>query len=292
MTGVVIVNQYVGHNDYKIKRFQEEFPKLGIDLIVCTNDGTLAKIVNSNVVINLPKCDFVIYLDKDIYLARLLEKAGIRLFNKADFIKMCDDKMLTFIRCADLGIKMPKTFAGPLVYTDLDEKNYDFLDEIEKELGYPMVVKRVYGSLGEGVYLVNDRKELNKLYSEIYRNPILFQEYIPSSYGKSIRVMVIDKEVRGCFERYNKYDFRSNYGEKADGKLMEKPEKCIEFAANVADLLDIEYAGLDLLLDKNEEPVLCEINSNAFFEEYEKVTQQNVALEIGNMIRKKILSNE
>ena len=292
MTGIIIVNQYIGHNVYKIKRFLEEFSKLGIDLIVRTNNGTLAKIIDSKVVVNLPKCDFVIYLDKDIYLARLLEKAGYRLFNRADFIKMCDDKMLTFIRCADLGIRMPKTFAGPLVYTELEQKNYDFLDGIEKELGYPMVIKKVYGSLGEGVFLVNNRTELNKLYAEIYRNPILFQEYIPSSYGKSIRVMVIDKTVRGCFERYNKYDFRSNFGDKADGKLVEKPEKCLSFAENIANLLDIEYAGLDLLLDKNDNPVLCEINSNAFFEEYEKITGQNVAFEIGKMIKRKIESNE
>ena len=291
MTGVIIVNQYKGHNEYKIERFLEEFPKLGIDLIVKTNDGTLARIVDSNVEINIPKCDFVIYLDKDIYLARLLEKHGIRLFNRADFIKMCDDKMLTFINCSNSGIRMPKTFAGPLVYTDLNEKNYDFLNEIESELGYPMVVKKVYGSLGEGVYLVKNKEELRDLYSQIYRNPIIFQEYVPSSYGKSIRVMVIDGKVIGCFERYNKYDFRSNYGEKADGKLMEKPEKCIDFAQNVANILNIEYAGLDLLLDENNDPVLCEINSNAFFEEYEKVTGQNVALEVAKMIKKKI-SNE
>lgn len=288
MTGVIIVNQYLEHNEYKINRFLEEFPKLGIDLIVCVNDGTLAKIIDSKVVLNIPTCDFVIYLDKDIYLARLLEKQGIRLFNRADFIKMCDDKMLTFIKCANLGIRMPKTFAGPLVYVDLEKKHYAFLNEIERELGYPMVVKRVYGSLGEGVYLVKSREELNKLYSEIYRNPLLFQEYIPSSYGKSIRVMVIDGKVKGGFERYNKYDFRSNYGEKADGKLMKKPEKCFNFAQNVADLLDVEYAGLDLLLDNNDDPVLCEINSNAFFEEYEKVTGQNIALEVGKMIKRKL----
>ena len=288
MKGIIIVNQYVGHNEYKIKRFLEEFQKLGIDLVVRVNDGTIAKIIDSNIVVNLPKAGFVIYLDKDIYLARLLEKANFRLFNKADFIKMCDDKMLTFIKCADLGIKMPNTFAGPLVYTDLDQKNYDFLNEIQGKLGFPMVVKKVYGSLGEGVYLVKNSEELHKLYSEIYRNPLLFQEYIPSSYGKSIRVMVIDKKVLGCFERYNKYDFRSNFGEKAEGKLMENPKKCIDFAQNIANLLDIEYAGLDLLLDKDDNPVLCEINSNAFFEEYEKVTNQNIALEVAKMIKRKL----
>ena len=174
MNGIIICNQEIGHNEYKIERFKEEFSKKGIKLEVFLNDGTLAEIKDNNIKINLPKCDFIIYLDKDIYLARLLEKANYRLFNKADFIKLCDDKVLTFIACSNMVIKMPKTFAGPLMYREPREENFEFLKTIEKELGYPMVVKRVYGSLGEGVYLVNSFNELKKLYAEIYRNPILF----------------------------------------------------------------------------------------------------------------------
>lgn len=288
MNGIIICNQKIGHNQYKIERFKEEFSKQGIKLEVFLNDGTLANIVDSEIKINLPKCDFIIYLDKDIYLARLLEKAGYRLFNKADFIKLCDDKVLTFIACANKGIRMPKTFAGPLMYRDLTEENFAFLKRVEKELGYPMVVKKVYGSLGEGVYLVNSYDELKKLYSEIFRNPILFQEYIPSSKGKSLRIMVIDQKVVGGFIRYNHVDFRSNFGETADGKTLDNPEKYFGFAQDIADKLQIEYAGIDLLVGEDDNPILCEINSNAFFEEFEKVTGINVAEKVVDLIKRKM----
>lgn len=288
MNGIIICNQEIGHNQYKIERFKEEFLKQGIKLEVFLNDGTLAEIKDNNIKINLPKCDFIIYLDKDIYLARLLEKANYRLFNKADFIKLCDDKVLTFIACSNMGIKMPKTFAGPLMYREPREENFKFLKTIEKELGYPMVVKRVYGSLGEGVYLVNSFKELKKLYAEIYRNPILFQEYVPSSKGKSLRIMVIDQKVIGGFIRFNHVDFRSNFGETADGRTLENPEKYYAFAQDIADKLKIEYAGIDLLVGENDQPILCEINSNAFFEEFEKVTGINVAEKVVDLIKKKM----
>ena len=144
MRGIIIVNQELGHNEYKIKRFVEEGKKLGIELVTFVNDGTLASIKDNDVVINLPSSDFIFYLDKDIYLARMLEKAGRRLFNRADFIKMCDDKMLTFINCANKGIRMPLTIAGPLVYSELKESNYSFLDEVIEQLGFPMVVKKVF----------------------------------------------------------------------------------------------------------------------------------------------------
>lgn len=292
MNGIIIVNQSIGHNKYKIKRFIEEFDKKNIRLDVFVNDGTLAIIKDNNVVINLPKADFVFYLDKDIYLARLLEKAGYRLFNRADFIKFCDDKMLTFIGCANEGIKMPKTIAGPLVYTDLEESNYKFLDNVINELGLPMVVKKVYGSLGEGVYLVNTKEELKKLYSEIARNPIVFQEYVKSSYGQSVRVLIIDGKVFGSFIRSNDSDFRSNYGDTASSKKLEKSQKYTEFAQKIADKLHIEYAGIDLFVCDEQEPILCEINSNAFFEEFEKVTGLNVAEAVRDMVIRKVNNNE
>ena len=270
----------------------KDFDKKNIKLDVFVNDGTLAIIKDNNVVINLPKTDFVFYLDKDIYLARLLEKAGYRLFNRADFIKFCDDKMLTFIGCANEGIKMPKTIAGPLVYTDLEESNYKFLDNVINELGLPMVVKKVYGSLGEGIYLVNTKEELKKLYSEIARNPIVFQEYVKSSYGQSVRVLIIDGKVFGSFIRSNESDFRSNYGDTASSKKLEKSQKYMEFAQKIADKLHIEYAGIDLFVCDEQEPILCEINSNAFFEEFEKVTGLNVAEAVRDMVIRKVNNNE
>ena len=288
MHGISIHNQEIGHNAYKIARFKEEFAKMNCSLDVFANDGTLAFVKNNEVVVNIPKADFVLYLDKDIYLARLLEKAGYRLFNKADFIKFCDDKMLTFIGCSNLGIKMPTTFAGPLVYSSMKASNFDFLDTVIEELGFPMVVKKVYGSLGEGVYLVNDKEELIKLYKEIARNPIVFQRYIKTSYGKSIRVLIINGKVFGGFVRKNDADFRSNYGCDAGGEKLKDFEKYLGFAKDIADKLEIEYAGIDLLIDDNNEPILCEINSNAFFEEFEKVTGLNVAEAYAKMVLGKV----
>ena len=288
MYGLIIRNQEIGHNEYKIKRFQEEFSKLGIKLDVFVNDGTLAEIKNNEITINLPRADFVLYLDKDIYLARMLEKDNYRLFNKADFIKFCDDKMLTFIGCANKGIKMPKTISGPLVYSDLKEENFNFLETVEKELGLPMVVKKVYGSLGEGVYLVNSHDELVALYKEIARNPIVFQEYVKTSFGKSIRVLIIDGKVFGAFIRKNDRDFRSNFGNTAGGEILRNGEKYLSFAQEISDKLHIEYAGIDLLICDNDEPILCEINSNAFFEEFEAITGLNVAKAYAEMVKRKL----
>ena len=289
MNGVIIINQELGHNAYKIKRFKEEFSSLGISLDVIVNDGTLAIIRNSELEINIPKCGFVIYLDKDIYLARILEKAGYRLFNRSDFIKLCDDKALTNIACASRGIKMPDTITGPLFYSpELKEENLKFLDDVVSKLGLPLILKRVYGSLGLGVYLIKSKEELVEAYKEHCRAPIIFQKYVGSSYGVSARVIVIDKKVVGGFIRYNKNDFRSNFGDQSSSRPLKDGDKCFALAKYIADELDIEYAGIDFMFLESGEPVLCEINSNAFFEEFEKVTNINVAKEFALMIKRKI----
>ena len=289
MNGIIITNQEIGHNVYKIKRYKEEFSKLGISLDVFVNDGTLAMIKDNELSINLPKCDFIIYLDKDIYLARILEKAGYRLFNKADFIKLCDDKALTNIACASRGIKMPDTITGPLFYSqELKEENFKFLDDVIDKLGLPLILKRVYGSLGLGVYLIKTKEELIEAYKEHCRAPILFQKYVGSSYGVSARVIIINKKVVGGFIRYNKTDFRSNFGDNASSRPLKQGDKCFELASYIAKELDIEYAGIDFMFLESGEPILCEINSNAFFEEFEKVTGINVAKKYALMIKRKI----
>ena len=289
MNGIIITNQDIGHNAYKIKRFTEEGNKLGISLSHYINDGSLALIKDNNIEVKLPKADFIIYLDKDIYLARILEKANYRLFNHADFIKMCDDKMLTNIMCANSGIKMPKTIAGPLFYSPkLEEKNLKFLDSVISELRFPLVMKKVYGSLGLGVYLVNNKEELISLYKENCRQPLQFQEYIATSFGKSLRVLIIDGKVVGAFQRYNTEDFRSNFGLTATSKEYPLNDKFLEVANKIINLFNVEYAGVDFLFGENNELILCEINSNAFFEEFEKVTNINVARLFMEMVKRKI----
>ncbi len=285
MQGLIIVNQSNELNVNKIRRFFEEAPKLDVELSVLTNDGTLARIENGDIITDI-QTDFIIYLDKDIYLAKMLEKKGFVLFNDANFLKTCDDKTLTYIALANNGIKMPLTMSAPLIYQkELKEENYLFLDKVIETIGLPLVAKRVYGSLGQEVHLINNKDELRNFYANNFTEPLEFQEYISSSYGRSIRVLVIDHKIFGAFERFNTKDFRSNFHGTADGKKIELDELQVNFVNKIIKIMDIRYAGIDLLFGKDG-PILCEVNSNAFFDVFEKVTGKNVAFEYLKMIKK------
>ena len=186
--GLIIINRFYGEANHKVEnkvsRLKEEFNLLDCDVDLLVNDGKIAYIENGEVKTNLKNYDFIIYLDKDKYLARLLEKAGFLLVNRPDFIEICDDKMLTHIALANHDIKMPKTISGPLIMED----NFDeeIINNVESQLSYPLLIKGVYGSLGLNMAYIDSRETLIKEYRKFMNQPLIFQEYISSSRGNAI----------------------------------------------------------------------------------------------------------
>ncbi len=59
-----------------------------------------------------------------------------------------------------------------------------------------------------------------------------------------------------------------------------------ELAIKVAEILKLDYCGIDVLFGKNG-PVICEVNSNAFFYAFENATKINVAEKYAGYIIKK-----
>ena len=79
--------------------------------------------------------DFAVYLDKDKYLGQLLECAGMRLFNSARAVELCDDKLLTYIALRDSGLRLASVIPAPLCYTKGATPNEAFLSATAEKLG-------------------------------------------------------------------------------------------------------------------------------------------------------------
>lgn len=261
-----------------VKRMKEELGKRGVELGTKKATEIVSLIQeDGNLATRLPSFDFVLYLDKDKYLARMLEKLGYRLFDSAEAIEDCDDKMLTYLLLANHGVKMPKTMSGSLCYP-ASSFDFSYLDEVEKEIPYPIVVKSNFGSLGKQVHLAKNREELEELEKELIHEPRLYQEAIVSSFGFDYRVIVIGGRCVAAMKRVSlNGDFRSNLGLGGEGEKVELSPSYIALAEKAAKILKLDYCGVDLLSGKEGEPILCEVNSNAFLQGIEKVTGQNIA---------------
>lgn len=281
MKGLILINTYFRTDEvmYQPGRLAEEFAALGVTADVRSGDFFPFTLMENGEIDNRVKeYDFCIFLDKDKYLGDLLEKTGIPVFNSSYSVSVCDDKMLTLLALCGADIPVPRTLPGLLCFSEGMQIEDRALDRIEEELGYPVVVKESYGSLGKGVYLARNREELRHAANRVIGKPHLFQQFIGSSYGKDMRVIVIGGRVIGGMLRRSDKDFRSNIGAGGIGEPCEVDGKTADLAIRAAQALKLDYCGMDFLFGENS-PVLCEVNSNAFFGGFEKVTGINVARE-------------
>ena len=77
-------------------------------------------------------------------------------------------------------------------------------------------------------------------------------------------------------KRKNLNDFRSNVELGGVGVKHEPTKEQIALAENCAKILNLDYAGVDILSDGINDYV-CEVNSNAFFKGSESATGVNIA---------------
>lgn len=261
-----------------------------------SNNLELRKLTNDQVTSILPissgetdwksKPDFVLFWDKDVKLARMLEAEGFKVFNSADAIEACDDKSLTFIKLKDADIPMPVTFNAPLSFED-KYPDYTFLLQIENKIGYPMIIKKNEGSFGNEVFLAKDFNEAATIAENLGPNSFIMQEYIEESKGKSARLQVVGDEVITSMKLTNEEDFKSNV---TGGGKMEKYEPTDEekeIALKACKKLGLDFAGVDIIW-KEDKPLLCEINSNAHFKNIFDCTGVDAADAIIKYILKKI----
>ena len=274
---LIIINGYglAEGIKHQVERLKEEFSKRDVEVEIIKNTQVFAYIFEGKTKIDLPKFDFVLYLDKDRYVAGLLEKAGYKLYNSIDSIIKCDDKMLTHICLADHEIKMPTTISSTLCYTD--NGNRDYLKLVEEKISLPMIVKEVYGSLGKQVYFAKNHEELLEIENKLIHVPHIFQEFISSSYGKDYRIIVIGGKVVAYMKRENPNSYLSNLAAGGTSSKTELPDEYLKVAEKCASILGLDYCGVDILEGPSGEPIVSEVNSNAFYEGIEKTTGVNVA---------------
>ena len=288
MKGIILTNAYtdIPQTRNACARLKEELEKYGVFTDIRRNDFFAAIISDGgNIKSKLCGYDFCIYLDKDKYIPYMLEGAGLKLFNSARAVELCDDKMTTALTLANNGIPMPKTLPGLLCYDEKAPLNENALHIAAEELGYPLIVKSSFGSMGTGVFRADDFSQLKYAAGRLKMQSHLFQQYIKESEGRDIRVIVIGGKAVAAMERVSGGDFRSNIAAGGKGRRIELPVRAKEIAEKAARILGLDYCGADILFGRDGF-YLCEVNSNAFFDWIERVTGVNIAgLYAGHIIK-------
>ena len=294
MTGWILYKRKID-DSYETQRLVEEFEKQDIkvrvvnpqdvDIYVDRDDRKSIRVGGKARA--LP--DFVIprtgsgttYFIKAII--RHLERLGVILINGSESIDAVKDKLYSQQILGQSNLPVPKTL---LVKHPID------VEFVEKSLNYPIIVKTLSGSFGAGVFLVEDRKQLRQLMrmAEITKPSynIIIQEFIKDSYGKDLRVFVLNGKVVGCMMRQSTDDdFRANITRGGEGIPYQITEEIEFLSGECSRLLNLDIAGVDLLFN-NGSYSICEVNSSPGFEGMDRFCKTNIAEQIVTYVKYKL----
>ncbi len=287
MRGWIVVNGFLYTHKFSemTRMFSTSAIRNQIHLDVVSNSEICTGIFEMNK--KLEKPDFVLFWDKDVTLARYLEISGIPVFNSSEGIANCDDKRKSYTAFLEHKIPIPATIVAPLTYENIGYPSLEFLEPIERVLGFPMIVKEAFGSFGEQVYKAENREKLEKIVTDIQKSPALFQKYVATSCGQDVRAQVVGDKVVAAMRRFSDHDFRANITCGGNKEAFELDDKGCELAVRACQALGCDFGGVDLLFTKHGFCV-CEVNSNAHFKNLYDCTGVNTADYIMDYIYEKV----
>ena len=286
MKAWLVVNGFVGSEKFRelygfLSRAAE---KRGVSLTIKTNDSLAIPLGEK--IIGDDRPDFVLFWDKDVSLAKRLETEGVRLFNCASAIEICDNKSLTAEKLTG-KVATPRTIIAPKTFEGVGYCRTEFVENATRMLGLPIIIKESYGSFGAQVYLARTLQEAIDTVTRIGHKDFIMQEFIEESCGRDIRVNVVGGRVVSAMERYNENDFRSNI---TNGGKMKKAELSpdVENAAiKAAEIIGLDFAGVDVLFGKDG-PIICEVNSNPHFKSSLECTGVDMSEKIMDYVMEKM----
>ncbi|WP_404480379.1 RimK family alpha-L-glutamate ligase [Novosphingobium sp. BL-52-GroH] len=267
----------------EVFRFQEAAGAMGIELhvfrphqfelVVGTGSDWAMKYQGQSV----QRPDFVICrtgAETDYFTLALLrhfERRGVRLVNSPATIEMVSDKLHTLQTLNRAGLPIPRTILGTFPVD---------VDLVERELGFPVIVKTLKGTRGAGVLKCEDRSQFEDLAglleSAEAKADFILQHYVRASHGRDVRVLVVGGRVVAAMERRSLTGgFKSNVSLGGVGVAYNPPQEMAELAVQAADVLELDITGIDILFDEDGYRI-CEANSAPGFQGLERATGMDV----------------
>ena len=126
------------------------------------------------------------------------------------------------------------------------------------------MLKQRVGSFGNEVYLIKNKEELINKLTELNCKNLLVQEYIEEFKGIDYRVNVINDKAVSIIKRVNNNNFKSNIHQGGYMEEVINPRKDIlDIAIKASKACGCTFSGVDVVINKNNTPMILEVNSNA-----------------------------
>jgi ribosomal protein S6--L-glutamate ligase len=200
---------------------------------------------------------------------------GIASIARPEAIQLAKNKARTQFYLEQSGIKTPRT----IVPTGVRITNStELLKLVEPDPDRILIIKNVYGTLGEGTKRLDSRVSAKSVLDD-NREPVLIQEFVetpgfPRKFS-DIRIVTVGNKVAAAYKREVKaeVDFRVNIYRWGSPVKYKPKQSEINLALKASQVLGLEIAGVDLFASPNG-LLVNEVNASSGFGIGSRLRQQ------------------
>ncbi len=196
-----------------------------------------------------------------------LEGQGVRIMNSPRTIERTVDKAWTSALLEQAGLPTPET-----VVCETSDAAFEAFRRLED-----VVVKPLFGSMGLGMARVSDEDMAWRVFRvlETVRGVYYLQRFVPHE-GRDLRVFVVGGRVVGAMQR-SAPGWRTNFSRGGSVEPVELSAEWAALAVRAAAAVGAEYAGVDLLPEREGTVQVLEVNGIPGWEGLQATTTVDVA---------------
>jgi RimK family alpha-L-glutamate ligase len=202
----------------------------------------------------------------------VLAAHGVRCVNGPRAIERTVDKSWASAVLAGAGVPTPPTIVC--------ERHEGAMEAFDR-LGGDVVVKPLFGAMGNGIVRVEDRDLAHRVFRalELERTVYYVQRTIAPAGRRDLRVLVVAGRVAGAMERVSD-SWRANIARGARPRPVTLSTTERELALAAATALEADVAGVDLLVAAGGETVVVEVNGIPGWQALQSICDEDITTRV------------
>ena len=198
----------------------------------------------------------------------VLADRGVRCVNHPRAIERTIDKSWAGALLAGAGVATPPTVVC---------ERYDDAMLAFERLGGDVVVKPLFGAMGNGIVRIEDRDVAHRVFRalELERAVYYVQRTVALANRRNLRVLIVAGEVAGAMERVSD-SWRANVARGARPRRVMLSEDDRDLALAAAAAVEADVAGVDLLGAPDGGVVVLEVNGIPGWQALQSVCEQDL----------------
>jgi RimK family alpha-L-glutamate ligase len=202
----------------------------------------------------------------------VLAAGGVRCVNGPRAIERTVDKSWASAVLAAAGVPTPPTIVC---------ERYEVAMQAFERLGGDVVVKPLFGAMGNGIVRIEDRDLAHRVFRalELERAVYYVQRTFAPAGRRDLRVLVVAGRIAAAMERVSD-SWRANIARGARPRPVALSAAEGELALAAAAALEADVAGVDLLVAPDGETVVVEVNGIPGWQALQSICDEDITARV------------